>query len=271
MLHLQSLENLDHPLLRPYRTMKEQRDHHQQRIFVAEGEKIVRRLLETNFVVVSAVMPPRWVEELRPLLEKRPETVEVFSAEKERLEELTGFSMYQGLFAVAQIPPSANLQALLEHSPRPWFLVAADGLNNGENLGALIRNCVAFGAQALLQGETAISPYIRRSVRSSMGTVYHLPVVECTCLAHTLRYLRSRGVRVVAAHPHTDKRTLAQAQLAGDCCVVFGNEHHGVSPEVLESCDEAVAVPMAKQVDSLNVAAAGAVFCYEVARQRGKM
>lgn len=270
MLRVQALESLEHPLLAPYRTMKAQRGHHQQGIFVAEGEKVVERLLETDFTVVSAVMPERWLEVLRPRLAGRPEMVEVFVAEKELLERLTGFSMYQGVFAVARIPTSARLPELLEGAGRPWFLVAVDGINNSENMGALVRSCVGFGAQGLLQGETSSSPYMRRAVRSSMGNIFRLPVVECYCLAHSLRYLQGRGVRVVAAHPHVSGRTLAQAELAGDCCVVFGSEGSGISDAVLEVCDEAVAIPMAAGVDSLNVGAAAAVFCYETARQRGR-
>ena len=271
MIHVQQLESLEHPLLLPYRTLKAQRDHQQQRIFVAEGEKIVQRLLETDFVVISAIMPQNWLDNLQALLKRRPETVEVFVAEKEALAGLTGFSMYQGVFAVAQIPASADLVEVLDKAPRPWFLAAVDALNNSENMGALVRNCAAFGIQALLKGETSSHPYMRRAVRSSMGNIFRLPVVECYCLAHTLRFLRTCGCRVVAAHPHVEQPTLAKAQLRGDCCLVFGNEDAGVSPDVLAACDEAVAVPMANQVDSLNVGSAAAVFCYEVARQRGIM
>jgi len=269
MVRVQTLEDLNHPLLAPYRTLREQHDHHHQRIFVAEGEKCVRRLLETDFTVSSAVMPAKWVPQFQPLLERRPEKIELFVAEKPALQKLTGFSMYQGVMAVARIPAPADLPALLARAPRPWFLAATDGLNNSENMGAVARNCAAFGVQALLQGETSSSPYMRRAVRSSMGNIFRLPVVECVSLAATLRYLKDRGVRTVAAHPHTDRRTIAQASLAGDCCVVFGSEGVGVSPEVLRVCDEAVAVPMSAGVDSLNVASAVAVFCYEVARQRG--
>jgi 23S rRNA (guanosine2251-2'-O)-methyltransferase len=87
-------------------------------------------------------------------------------------------------------------------------------------------------------------------------------------LAQTLRELRTRGVRCIAAHPHTHKRTLSQADFTRDCCVVFGSEGTGLSQPVLEACDEAVAIPMANGVDSLNVGAAAAVFLYEAQRQR---
>jgi tRNA G18 (ribose-2'-O)-methylase SpoU len=269
MLKVQSIEDFAHPALRPYRTMKQQRDHFQQRIFVAEGEKIVRRLLETNFIVHSLLLPSKWRAEFEPLLERRPELVDLFIADKDILEKLTGFSMYQGVLAVARIPDPVPLDAILAECPSPRLLVAADGLNNAENLGVMVRNCAAFGAQALLLGETSISPYMRRAVRTSMGNIFKLPVVECARLAWSIRSLREVGIRSVAAHPHTDQRTLSQAQLKGDCCLIFGNEGNGVSPEVLAVCDEAVAVPMAPGVDSLNVGNAAAVFLYEALRQRG--
>jgi tRNA G18 (ribose-2'-O)-methylase SpoU len=269
MLQLHYANSFDHPTLAPYRTMRAQGEHHQQRIFVAEGEKIVRRLLQTDFTVFSVVLPPKWVEDMRPLIEARPETIDLFVIEKDVLETLTGFSMYQGVLAAARIPEPANLEEVINRAPRPLFLVAVDGLSNAENMGAIVRNCVAFGAQALLHGETSTSPYLRRAVRTSMGTVFEIPVVDCFCLAHTLRQLRSVGIHTVAAHPHTDMRTLSQASLKGDVCIVFGSEGSGISPEVLEGCDEAVAVPMSCGVDSLNAGSAAAVFCYEVARQRG--
>ena len=82
--------------------------------------------------------------------------------------------------------------------------------------------------------------------------------------------LRTRGIRCIAAHPRADGKTLSRADFTGDCCLVFGSEGDGISKEVLESCDEAVAILMSANVDSLNVGAAAAVFLYEVQRQRGK-
>jgi len=133
-----------------------------------------------------------------------------------------------------------------------------------------MRNGVAFGISALIAGETCSSLFLRRTVRNSMGAIFKLPALESTNLVQTLRELRARGVRCLAAHPHTDKKVLSQADFTGDCCIVFGSEGHGLSPEVLAACDEAVAVPMANEVDSLNVSAAAAVFLYEANRQRGK-
>jgi tRNA G18 (ribose-2'-O)-methylase SpoU len=277
MLRIEKISSFDAPELQPYATMRRPVEHEVQGIFVAEGEKVVRRLLESHFTVVSAVFWERWLEDFRPLLEGRPENITVYLAEKAWLETLTGFSLFQGVLAVGKIPAPASLETILENAPVPRLFAAVDGLTSSENLGALVRNCAAFYVQALLVGETSTSPFLRRAVRNSMGTIFQLPVVElgkgasravpAKTLAETLPVLRGRGIRCIAAHPRGGK-LLHDADFSKDCCVVFGSEGAGISEAVLQCCDEAVSIPMPDKVDSLNVGAAAAVFLYEASRQR---
>lgn len=268
MVQVQTIDSFDLPELQPYRTMRRQLEHRQQGIFVAEGEKVVRRLLASHFGVLSVLLPQKWLDDLRPLLEARPEQIRVFVAPKQLLEQLTGFSMYQGLLAVGQIPNRAPLEQILSEAVRPLLLVAADGLSSAENLGALVRNCAAFGVHALLVGETCTSPFLRRAVRSSMGTVFQLPIVECESLVTILQQLRKERVRCIAAHPHTSGRILPEADMSTDCCILVGSEGYGISAAALEACEEQVAIPMSAGIDSLNVGSAAAVFLYEAHRQR---
>jgi tRNA G18 (ribose-2'-O)-methylase SpoU len=276
MLRIQKISSFDAPELRPYATMRRPVEHEVQDIFVAEGEKVVRRLLESHFTVISAVFSEQWLEDFRPLIEARPEKITVYLAEKKWLETLTGFSMFQGVLAVGKIPAHASLENVLRDSPSPRLFAAVDGLTNSENLGALVRNCAAFNVQALLVGETSSSPFLRRAVRNSMGAIFQLPVVEIgkggelgKTLSQTLRVLRGRGIRCIAAHPR-GKKSLPQADFTKDSCIVFGSEGEGISQAVLESCDETVSIPMPEKIDSLNVGAAAAVFLYEASRQRAK-
>jgi len=271
MFRVEKIDSLELPELQPYRTMRRQHEHREHGIFVAEGEKVVRRLLESQFFVVSLLLPEKWVSELEPLLRARSEEVRVFVAEKDLLEKSTGFSMYQGLLAVGRIPSQPSLEQILKHGARPYLLAAVDGLSSAENIGAIVRNCAGFGVQALIVSQTCSSPFLRRAVRSSMGTIFQLPVIETGNLVRTLASLREYGLRCIAAHPHVEGRTLSQADFQRDCCIVFGSEGYGISPAALELCQDAVAIPMPPTVDSLNVSAAAAVFLYEANRQRKKM
>ncbi len=268
MLPFQDIASVPPSDLEPYRTLRRRKDLERRRLFVAEGDKVVRRLLESPFPVVSVLLTREWLERLQPWLRERTEPIQVLVATKEEIEHLTGFSCYQGVKAVGRIDQPATLDSVLQASPRPWFFVGLDGLSNAENLGVVVRNCAALGVQALLVGETSGSPFLTRAIRTSMGAIFRLPAVEVPSLVAALAVLRARGVRCLAAHPHAQHRTPAQTDLTRDCCVVLGGEGEGLSPSVLAACDEALAIPMHAGVDSLNVGSAAAVFLYEVARQR---
>ena len=267
MLQVQKIDALELPDLAPYRTLRRPLEHRQQGIFVAEGERVVRRLLESEFAVVSVLLPEKWLEVYEPLIRRRSEEIRAFIAEKSLLERLTGFSMYQGVLAVGRIPSQPDIETILRRKGGPALLVALDGLSNAENVGGLVRNSAAFGVQALLASRNCCSPFLRRAVRSSMGAVFRLPVVEDLDLAQTLSRLRESGFHCIAAHPRCDSRALMETDFTSDICVVFGSEGGGISTEVLDRCNVAVAIPMASGVDSLNVASAAAAFLYEANRQ----
>ncbi len=270
-IRFQTITSLERPDLAPYRTLKRSAEHAKLGIFVVEGDKVLDRLLESEFTVVSVLLIEERLAGFDPRLRARPEKeITVFVCQKSVLAEMVGFEIYQGVLAIGKIPEPVSLEHILAASPHPRFFVAMDGLSNAENVGTLMRNCVAFGVQALIAGETCSSLFLRRTVRNSMGALFKLPALETTSLVQSLQTLRRQNIRCIAAHPHTDEKVLSKADFTGDCCVVVGSEGHGISPQVLAACDEAVAIPMANEVDSLNVSAAAAVFLYEVNRQRGR-
>ena len=108
-----AIDTLDLPELEPYRHMKWQLAQRQQGIFVAEGEKVVRRLLESPLPVVSALLLERWFNELEPLLAARPERIRAYIAERSLLEQIIGFTIYQGVLAVGRAPENARLDEIL--------------------------------------------------------------------------------------------------------------------------------------------------------------
>lgn len=271
MLSIHHVDRIDLPDLAAYRTLRQPTEHFRSGMFVAEGDKVVRKLLESSLSVCSVLLTPEWFALLRPLLDIRPEQINVYVASKHAVESIVGYNLHQGLMAVGKIPTPASLPDVLASSPRPLFLVGIDGLTNSENIGVLTRTCAAFGVHGILVGETSSSPYLRRAVRNSMGTVFHMPVIHTTNLVEAILSLQNdHGITVVAAHPHAERNDIASIDLRGDCCVVFGSEANGISQPVLDACGSAVAVPMQNGVDSLNVASAAAVFLYEIFRQRGK-
>jgi tRNA G18 (ribose-2'-O)-methylase SpoU len=265
---LQPVQDLDAPELALYRTMRRVEEHERAGVLVAANHKVIRRLLASRYTIVSALLTPAWLAKLEAQLRARPEPIHVYLADAPLLETITGYQMHQGALAVAQIPPLPDFETLLQNAPRPWLLAAVEGIASAENLGAIVRNCAAFGVHVLIVGETCGSPFQRRAVSGSMGTIFEQPVVHVNDLAQTLATLRARGVRCLAAHPRADAKKLAAVDLRNDCCLVFGAEGPGLTDAALAACDDMVEIPMPSHMNSLNVAVASGVFLYEATRQR---
>ncbi|MBI3881505.1 MAG: RNA methyltransferase [Verrucomicrobia bacterium] len=268
-LHIETILSLDAPELALYRTLKRPEEHERAGVLVATNEKVVQRLLASRFPVVSVLLTPAWFERLEARLRARPEEIRVYVGDKALLETITGYQLHQGALAVARIPPQRGFALLIETTPRPLLLAAVEGIASAENLGAIVRSCAAFGVSFLIVGETCGSPFQRRAVSGSMGTIFDQPVVQVENLVATLADLRARGVRCLAAHPRPGAEKLSAVDLRGDRCLVFGAEGPGLSEAAVIACDAAVEIPMPSHMNSLNVAAATAVFLYEAARQRG--
>jgi tRNA G18 (ribose-2'-O)-methylase SpoU len=266
---IKPVQSLDAPELALYRTLRRVEEHERAGVLVAANHKVIRRLLASRFTLVSALVTPAWLEKLAPQLRARPEDINVYVAEPPLLETITGYKLHQGALAVAKIPPLPDLKTLLKNSPRPLLLAAVEGIAFAENLGAVVRNCAAFGVHFLIVGETCGSPFQRRAVAGSMGTIFEQPVVRVENLVTSLTDLRASGVRCLAAHPRVDAKKLATTDLRGDCCLVFGTEGPGLTSAVLDACDDAVEIPMPSHMNSLNVAVATGIFLYEATRQRG--
>lgn len=277
--HIVNVTSLEAAGLETYRTLRRQDGHFREGIFVAEGEKVVRRLLASGLTVRSMLLTPEWRQALfaggtdqhapaGPAGGSFASGAVAYVAPKALLEGIVGFSLHQGLMAVAETPAETPLEGLLRAgAPGLRLLVALDDLVNAENVGLVVRNCAAFGVDGLVCGETSSSPWLRRSVRASMGTVFGLPIHHSTDLVATLAALAREGVETVAADP-AGEVDLYAARLDRDVCIVVGHEGTGIRPAVLAACGRRVAIPMWRGTDSLNVSSACAVFLSEARRQR---
>ena len=266
---MKSVASLDAEELVPYRTLKQIEEHERAGIFVATNAKVVQRLLASRFEVVSVLLTPQWFKELEVMLRARSENeIIVYVGEKPLFEKITGYHVHQGALAVGRVAPQPTIETILRTSAKPLLLAAVEEIASAENLGAIVRGCAAFGAHALIVGETSVSPFQRRSISGSMGSIFEQPIVRTENLVGTLAKLRASGVRCFATDLHPEAQSLSSVDLRGDVCFVFGAEGPGLSEKVLAACDAVVQIAMPSHMNSLNVAAATAVFLYEATRQR---
>jgi tRNA G18 (ribose-2'-O)-methylase SpoU len=261
--------SLDMPELEQYRTLRRSVDHRKEGLFIVEGNKVVERFIRSSFEMKSILLSQSRFERYREHLEQRPEPVDVYLAPERKIASIVGFRYHQGIMALGKVPPPETLESLGDRMKIPATFVAFDELTSAENCGALIRNCAACGVSAVISGPTSTDPFLRRTVRNSMGTIFAIPIIYSDDLPQTLSVLRQRyGFSIIAAHPRPGSRSMHEIDFSGNCCIVFGHEDCGVSAEVLEICDYAAAIPMNDGVDSFNVACAGAILLYEVFRRK---
>ncbi len=276
ILSIDHIETLDTPEIEPYKSLRRPIEHLELGIFVAEGEKVVTRLLESTLTIESILLSQDWFDIYKPLIEKNPNSIKVFIGMKKLLETIVGHSLHQSMMALAKVPAPLTVEELLlkiETNVQKLF-VLVDGIANAENMGVIVRNCVCFGVDALIVMHTSCDPYLRRSVRNSMGNIFQLPIVYLNTISdhkdlqnndyttHIIK-LKDRGIKLFAAHPHPKSVNINEIKFSLQCCIVLGAEGQGISQEILDLCDEFVTIPMREGVNSLNVASASAVMLWE--------
>jgi tRNA G18 (ribose-2'-O)-methylase SpoU len=224
-------------------------------VVIAEGVNVVDRLVRSDYPVRAVFGVAARIEALRPVLE--PLDIDVFRADKWTLSEVVGFRVTRGVLASAGRPVEPEPSTLLRGVRRVAVLEA---LNDFENIGALFRNAAAFGVEAVLLDPRCADPLYRRSVRVSMGHVFGVGfAVLPGPWPDSLDLVRSAGLEIVAMTPAAGSIDLKAFAVPQRWAVLLGAEGPGLSPQALAAADHRVRIPMANNVDSLNVATAAAV------------
>ncbi|WP_203566807.1 TrmH family RNA methyltransferase [Aestuariimicrobium ganziense] len=234
-------------------------------LYIAEGEKVIRRALEAGHQPRSLMLAPRWIEGLRDLLDGLD--VDVWVVSPALAEQVTGFHVHRGALASMRRPEVTPLDDLFG-SRR---LVLCEDLVDHANVGAIIRCAAGLGWDAVALSPRSADPLYRRAVKTSMGTVFSLPWTRLGETVDDLRRLRDAGFCLVAAALTCDAVTLdaLPADLAlRPLALLLGTEGDGLSDAWLDEADVVVSIPMARGVDSLNVATAAAVLCWELRDRR---
>lgn len=231
-------------------------------LFLAEGEKVVRRAAAAGFPVRSFLLAPRWVEGLRDVLDDAGE-VPCYVAPEELVEAVTGFHVHRGVLASLHRPPPRSVSSVLDGARRVLVL---EDLVDHTNVGAVFRCAAALGIDAVLLSPRCADPLYRRSVKVSMGAVLAVPYARIEDWYDGLGLLREAGFQVLALTPAPDAVDLESVVQGDRVALVLGSEGPGLSARWLAAADVRVTIPMTREVDSLNVAAAAAVACYVLGR-----
>jgi tRNA G18 (ribose-2'-O)-methylase SpoU len=255
------------PRLDDYRSLNDQafrRRYEGDECFIAEGYVAIDRLVESGHPVRSVLLAPsrvaRFTDHAATLTERG---VPVLVAPREVITTVVGFDLHRGVIACAQrrpLPAAATLAAIASR------LAVLEGLNDAENLGAIARAARAFGIGGVLVDPTCTDPYSRRTVRVSMGEVLGLPVARAASWPDDLDDLRAQGIEIWAMTPSPGAEDLWTLGVPRRLAVMLGAEGPGLTEAALARADRRVRVPIAADVDSLNVAQAAAITFAAISR-----
>ncbi len=230
-------------------------------LFIAESPKVIRVALDAGLEPVALLCERRHLSgDAADILGRLDAEVPVYTGDRALLASLTGYTLTRGVLCAMRRPAALSAAEVCRGARR---VVVIDDVSDTTNIGAIFRSAAALGVDAVLLGPTACDPLNRRAVRVSMGTVFLVPWAR---LEGGPEELRGLGFKTAAMALRDDSVSLDDPLLKGEgrLALIMGTEGEGLPQATIDACDYTVRIPMAHGVDSLNVAAAAAVACWEL-------
>jgi tRNA G18 (ribose-2'-O)-methylase SpoU len=257
------IQDIDDSRLAPYRDLRGKQTAKQLGLFIAEGEWLVRRLLESKVQTHSVLVEEQHLTRFQEITTR---DIDLFAVANGVLNEVVGFRFHRGIIACGYRP-----------DPIPWEqavpptgmsrTVLCNQICDLENLGGVLRNAAAFGVDAVVVDSGCGDVFSRRVARVSMGTFLEIPIDVVDDLGPVIEKMRGEFEMIVYATVLDENaEALDNIPPNNRVALVFGNEGHGIRDEISKACTARVTLPMRGGTDSLNVATSVGVFLYHFCR-----
>lgn len=230
-------------------------------IFIAEGEKIIRRAAEAGCRPRSFLLQERWLPQLADVLD-RWDDVPVHVASSDLVEEVSGFHVHRGALAAFERPEPHGWDDVLAGDR---IMVCQDIVDH-TNMGSIMRVAAALDWDAVVISRGAADPLYRRAIKASMGASLQLPWRRMDDDEADLRRIAEAGFQMIATTLDNAAVSLEDLAPAERVALLLGTEGHGLTPEWVNTAHASVRIPMALGIDSLNVATAAAICGWELRR-----
>lgn len=266
MPRIERIEHLRDPRIEAYRDIRERDLAGREGLFVAEGEVVLRHLVEARrFRPVSVLVDSKRLAKLAPLLDALPDEAPVFHADQQVLSAIAGFPLHRGVLGLGLRDDSLTPARLLAGLGPQALVVGLFGIANHDNMGGIFRNAAAFGADAVLLDARCCDPLYRKAIRVSVGAALRVPFARLEEGEDMLDLLSGRAFEAVALTPVGDVR-LSELKRAARMAVLLGPEGPGLAAEVIARA-RSVRISMAAGMDSLNVATVSGIVLHHLTSQ----
>lgn len=240
-------------------------------IFIAESPKVIRIALDAGYEPVAMLMERKHLLNQGQPLIKRCSDIPIYTGGREVLAGITGYTLTRGILCAMKRPAPLTPEEVCSDAHR---IAVLDGIVDATNIGAIFRSAAAMHMDGVLVTPTCCDPLNRRAVRVSMGTVFQIPWAQIgSCAAQWpvdgMQMLHKMGFRTAAMALTQDSVSIEDPGLMAEdkLAVILGTEGDGLPQQTIDLCDYTVMIPMSHGVDSLNVAAAGAVAFWQLRKR----
>ena len=234
-------------------------------LFIAESPNVILRALNAGYRPLSLLLEKKHVDGQAAEVIARCGDIPIYTAEFDLLTRLTGFQLTRGALCAMRRRDLPSVEELCHDARR---IAVLENVMNPTNVGAIFRSAAALNMDAVLLSPGCSDPLYRRASRVSMGTVFQIPWTEINWPGPGLTSLKKLGFKTVAMALRDDSYSIDDPKLHAEekLAIILGTEGDGLANETIATCDYTVKIPMTHGVDSLNVAAASAVACWELGK-----
>ena len=252
-------------------SLKQKKHRDAERLFIAEGIRLAEAAVEANWpcrfgLCTGTAAKKERVQMFLQQLEARQ--CPVYEVPEDIYNKISDTQQPQGVLLVLE-NGSSSLSSVISGAGASFILVL-DQLQDPGNVGTIIRTADAVGCSGIIVMENSADIYAGKTVRATMGSLFHLPVVTGIGQEELIDFLAQHKISLLATALDAQAQPYFSLDFTVPVALVLGNEGAGVSPELLDKADQKVFIPMAGRSESLNVATAAAVLLYEGLRQRYK-
>lgn len=248
------------------KSLKNRRDREEKGLFYVEGRRIVEEALKEGTDIKAVAVSEDFASDPRNagLLEKLDKPgIKVYLLTQKLFKEITDTETPQGILAVIGI----RKHELAHELDRKGLYVIMDSVRDPGNMGTIIRTADAAGFSGVILSKGCVDVYNSKVLRSTMGSVFHMPVYQACDVKETVSLMKSNGISVYVSHLE-GKVSIFEADMSSGVAIAIGSEADGVSGELKSLADLLVRIPMPGKAESLNASVAAGIMIYEAVRQR---
>lgn len=278
---MEIIRSKENRLIKIIKSLSSKKGREENKLFILEGPKVILEAMDSDFEIfaicirediyekaISEDINYDWINSELVLFENGNSKFKVCVIQKDIFDILSLTENSQGVMSLIKIKDNSevirDIGALMESE---FCFIALDEIKDPGNMGTIIRTAEAFGIEGILVGKGSVDVFNDKVIRSTMGSILRMPILQLENLKDFLLDLKGKGVQIIGADPHSET-DFRKVKKADKTVLVIGNEAKGISEEIRECLSVEVTIPMQGRAESLNAGIAAALMAYEFRANR---